>query len=130
MASNVKIAVAPEKLTGDSIELTPLLGKMAAVYVRSRDKKQTRYGEKSMSHVLVVTEGAKVGEEPLEGIMFQSYFQDLKPGQWYIGIVGKQSSGRNDAWVLLTEKLDKKKLAEFVKVVSAVEVGVQVETLL
>lgn len=128
--ANIKIAVAPEKLSGDSIELTPLLGKMAAVYVRSRDKKTTRYGEKSMSHVLVVAEGAKAGEEPLEGIMFQSYFQDLKLGQWYIGIVAKQSSGRNDAWILNSEKLDKKKLAEFVKVVGAVGVGEQSEQLL
>lgn len=125
-----KIAAAPAKLAGDSIELTPLLGKMVAVFPRARDKKATRFGDRSMTHVLLVAEGAKIGDEALEGIMFQTYFQDLKLDQWYIGIVGKQASGRNDAWVLNADKLDKKKLAEFIKVVGSIETAVQTEQFL
>jgi len=128
--ASMKIAAAPERLAGDSIELSPLTGKMVGVLVRSRDKKQTRYGEKSMSHVVVLTEGAKSPEDRLEGIMFQAYFQELKPGQWYVGIVEKQKSGRNDCWALNSEKLDKKKVAEFVKLLATVEVGDQQEQLL
>lgn len=125
-----KIVVAPEKLSGDSIELSPLMGKMVAVYVRSRDTKKTKYGEKSMSHVVVFADGMKPTDEPLEGIMFQSYFQELKLNQWFVGIVSKQTSGRNEAWVLKTDKLDKKKTAEFVKIVSALEVTEEKETVL
>jgi len=128
--ASAKIAAAPEKLSGDSIELTPLMGKMVGVFVRSRDKKNTRYGEKSMSHVLVFSEGMKPTDEPLEGIMFQSYFQDLKPGQWYVGIVAKQVNGRNEAWVLRSDKLDKKKTADFVKILSAIEIATDAEQVL
>jgi len=125
-----KIAIAPEKLAGDSIELTPLMGKLVAVFPRSRDKKNTRYGERSMTHVLLVAEGAKLGEMPLEGIMFQSYFQELKPDQWHVGIVAKVPSGRNDAWVLDPTIKDKKKLKEFAAIVAAIETAPQGEQLL
>jgi hypothetical protein len=125
-----KIAAAPAKFAGDSIELSPLVGKMIGVYARSRDSKKTRFGERSMTHVLVVVEGAKAGDDPLEGIMFQTYFQDLKLDQWYVGHVAKQASGKNEAWVLNSDKLDKKKVAEFVTILQKIDTTVQIEVLL
>lgn len=117
-----KVASAPERLTGDSIELTPLKGKMVGVLVRSRDSKNTRFGVRSMSHVLIATEGAKGPDDVLEGIMFQTYFQDLRLDMWYVGIVDKVPAGnRNEAWVLKTDKLDKKKAGEFAKLLSSID---------
>ena len=130
MANNLKIVTAPEKLAGDSIELTPLNGKLVGVYPRARDQKNTRFGSKSMTHVVIVSEGMKVGEEPLEGIMFQSYFQDLKLDQWYIGVITKQTAGRNEAWILNSAKLDKKKVAALVEVIKTVDCTIPVETAL
>lgn len=130
MSNNMKFTTAPEKLAGDSIELTPLLGKLVGVFCRARDQKNTRFGQKAMTHVVVVSEGMKAGEEPLEGIMFQSYFQELKLDQWYIGIVSKQTAGRNEAWILKSDKIDKKKLAALIEVLKTVDVAVPTEVAL
>jgi hypothetical protein len=126
----MKFTTAPEKLAGDSIELTPLLGKLVGVFCRARDQKNTRFGQKAMTHVVVVSEGMKAGEEPLEGIMFQSYFQELKLDQWYIGIVSKQTAGRNEAWILKSDKIDKKKLTALIEVLKTVDVAVPTEVAL
>ena len=130
MSNNMKFTTAPEKLAGDSIELTPLLGKLVGVFCRARDQKNTRFGQKAMTHVVVVSEGMKAGEEPLEGIMFQSYFQELKLDQWYIGIVSKQTAGRNEAWILKSDKIDKKKLTALIEVLKTVDVAVPTEVAL
>lgn len=130
MSSNLKFSTAPEKLAGDSIELTPLLGKMVGVFCRARDQKNTRFGQKAMTHVVVVSEGMKAGEEPLEGIMFQSYFQELKLDQWYIGVVAKQTAGRNEAWILNSAKLDPKKQKALIEILKTVDVTVPTEVAL
>jgi uncharacterized membrane protein YfbV (UPF0208 family) len=128
--ANVTIAAAPAKLIGDSIELSPLLGTLVAIFPRTRDTKATKFGTRSMTHVMLWTEKMKAGDEALEGIVFQSYFQELKLGQWYIGTVAKQQAGNNTAWVLNADKLDKKKVAEMVKILQTIDTAVEAEKLL
>lgn len=103
--SKVAVRMAPPKLGGDALELSHLEGKLVAIFCRARDEKKTKFGPRKMTSAAIVAEGQK---EPLEGILFQSYFQDLELGAWYIGKIARVEAGMNRAWVLQTDGLNAK----------------------
>jgi hypothetical protein len=105
--------VAPKPNFGeDTIDLEPLEDHTLAVYVRGRKTVQTSYGEKEVTFVTVITPDAT---EPLNGAVFQSYFQTLEPGEWYVGRLEKQKIGKFRAWVLSSENLPKSTLDKLEK---------------
>lgn len=107
----VEVAIAPPKSGGDAIELSQFDGGVVGLYCRERDSKKTRFGERRMTSVYIVDTSSK---EPLAGIMFQSYFQELDLGKWYIGIVERVKSGNNLQWVLSTDGLKKSDVSALV----------------
>lgn len=112
MSVKVKVAMAPPKMGGDSIELDVLQGKLVAIFCKDRDEKKTRFGPRKMTQVYLATMESK---DALMGIMFQSYFQDLALGQWYIGKVVRAPAGNNQQWILSTEGLDAKAVKALAK---------------
>ena len=116
------VSFAPEKSSGDQIELSDLRDKVIAIYCKSREEnKKTRFNLRSMTHVAVLVDGAK---DPLEGVLFQSYFQTLKLNQWFIGKLERQESASNGnrAWVLNANGLDKKAVAGLLKTIEAAKI--------
>ena len=110
--SKVKLSAAPKISAGESIELTPLIGKVVAVRVIERHEKETKFGNRQMAVTQIVVEGEK---EPLEGVLFQSYFQKLKIGEWYVGKVVKTDR----AWGLENEGVAVKQIAALEKLIDA-----------
>jgi hypothetical protein len=100
----IAVTIAPPKSGGDAVELAQFEGDMVALFCRDRDDKKTRFGQRRMTSVYIATLDSN---EPLAGIMFQSYFQDLELGQWYIGIVTRVKSGNNLQWILSTDGLNR-----------------------
>lgn len=118
MAFKMNIRVAPPKMGGDAIELSAFEGKLIALLCNARDEKKTKFGPRQMTQVAVVTVDSK---EPLVGIMFQSYFQDLPLGEVFIGKVALVASGLNKQWILNADNLDKKAVAALVKHLEVVD---------
>jgi hypothetical protein len=96
----VEIAIAPPQSGGDAVDLSQFDGELIALYCRERECKQTKFGERSMTSVYIAQTDSR---EPLAGIMFQSYFQGLELGRWYIGMVARVKRGANTQWVLTAE---------------------------
>lgn len=118
--SKVAVMMAPPKVGGDAIELSPLENKIVAIFCKARDERKTKFGPRKMTAVAVVAEGSK---EPLEGIMFQTYFQDLELGFWYIGRVVRVEAGGNKQWVLSTDNIDPKAAKALAKTLESVKIG-------
>lgn len=108
---------APKMKSGDSIELTPLTGKVIAVRVLGRYGVETKFGPRSVSQVQIAVSGSP---KPLEGVLFQSYFQSLEIGEWFVGKVVKVNTGRGSSWGLETKGVDKKTLAALEKVIDSI----------
>lgn len=106
---SLNIAIAPPKSAGDAVELAQFDGEMVALFCRDRDEKKTRFGQRKMTSVYIAQ---LESTEPLAGIMFQSYFQDLEIGQWYIGIVTRVKTGNNLQWILTMDGLKKDEVAK------------------
>lgn len=109
--TKIEVSIAPPKTGGDAIELSQFDGQMVALYCRDRDEKKTRFGQRKMTSVYIVD---LESDEPLAGIMFQSYFQDLALRRWYIGIVVQVKSGSSRQWILSTDGLSKSAVNEMV----------------
>lgn len=109
--SKIEVSIAPPKTGGDAVELSQFDGQMVALYCRDRDEKKTRFGQRKMTSVYIVD---LESDEPLAGIMFQSYFQELALRRWYIGIVVQVKSGSNRQWILSTDGLSKAAVNEMV----------------
>lgn len=120
MANKVTVMMAPPKVGGDAIELSPLEGKLIGFFAKARDERKTKFGPRKMTAVAIVAEGSK---EALEGIMFQTYFQDLEIGQWYIGKVTRVDAGGNKQWILSTDDIDPKAAKALAKILETVKVG-------
>lgn len=118
--SKVIVKMAPPKMGGDALELSHLEGKLVAIFCRARDEKKTKFGPRKMTSAAIVAEGSK---EALEGILFQSYFQDLDLNCWYIGKIGRVEAGGNRAWVLITEGLDAKAVKALAKHLETVKLS-------
>lgn len=99
---------------GDAIELAPLKDKIIAVRVESRDAVKTKFGDRSMSQVCVLVAGTK---EPLEGVLFQTYFQHLPLGDWFIGRVVKVENG---PWGMDSLNLDMKVVSQLTSAIATV----------
>lgn len=113
---SIKVNAAPKIGSGDSIELSGLKGKLCGVQVLHRQEIETKFGLRKMSTVRIMMEGSP---EPLEGILFQSYFQGLEIGEWYVGVLTHEKRGDNLMWGLDASKIDKKKSAALVKAIEA-----------
>lgn len=110
-SSPFNIAIAPPKSGGDAIELSQFDGELIALYCRERDEKKTRFGQRRMTSVYIVDSSST---EPLAGIMFQTYFQDLDLGKWYIGRVKRVKSGNNPQWILSSDELTRAEVSQLV----------------
>lgn len=102
---------APAMKSGDVIELNPLLNKVVALRVTSRSAVQTKFGQRELSEVIVLVQGETV---PLDGVLFQSYFQHLDIGDWYIGRIVKGER----AWGMDATNLDPKVIAALNRVIA------------
>lgn len=97
---------------GESIELTPLLNKVVAIRVIERVDQKTKFGDRQMSTAQLLVEGET---EPLQGVLFQSYFQRLAIGQWFVGKVIKTER----SWGLETEGIKPAAIAKLEKAIDA-----------
>lgn len=91
--ADVKAPPKP-RTSGDQIDLGALVGKLIAVAVVNRYEVDTKFGARQLNQVLI---GAPGTEEPLEGVIFASYFQGLDQNVWYLGRIDKTARG---AWYL------------------------------
>lgn len=90
-AVKVNARPAPKpKSSGEQIKLEPLTGKLCALKVVDRRSVDTKFGARNMSDTVLIPSGA---DEPLYGVLFASYFQDLEIGEWYIGRIAKSEKG-------------------------------------
>lgn len=106
----------PAPSSGDAIDLKPLLGKTIAVKVWNRRTVETKFGERPLVNARIMVLG---NNEPLEGVMFQSYFaKTLKEGEWYCGIVSRNESGGMTQWFL--KDAPAKSVAALEKQISAI----------
>lgn len=77
----------PTISTGDQIELKSLLDKAIAVRVSNRRIVETKFGPRPVVNAKIFVLG---NNDPLEGVLFQSYFaKDLALDVWYCGILSK-----------------------------------------
>ncbi len=107
------INVAPPRAGGDQIEMDDLSGKLIGVLCTSRQENiKTKFGARSITSVVVIAAGVA---EPLEGVLFQDYFQKLAIGQWFVGVVAKVNAGDNKMWILDTENLETPEVAAKLK---------------
>lgn len=113
------VVIAPPKSGGDAIELSQFDGEVVALFCRDRDEKKTRFGQRRMTSVYIVDTSST---EPLAGIMFQSYFQDLDLGKWYIGRVKRVKSGNNLQWILSTDELTRAEVSQLVNHLRSVRI--------
>jgi hypothetical protein len=105
--------VAPKPSFGeDAINVEPLEGEIVAVFIRGRKTVDTSFGEKEVTFATILTPDST---EPLHGALFQSYFQTLEPGEWYVGRLVKQKIGKFRAWILSSENLPKAPLDKLEK---------------
>jgi hypothetical protein len=107
------VRIAPKPQFGeDQIKLEPLEGQIVAVYVRGRKTADTKFGERQVTSIRILSEKS---DEPLDGAVFQSYFQTLEMGQWYVGRLELEKVGRFRAWVLVSDNLPKASVAKLEK---------------
>lgn len=93
--ARVQVKAPPKPRTsGDQIDLGALSGKLIACAVINRYEVETKFGPRQLNQVLI---GAPGSEEPLEGVIFASYFQGLDQNVWYLGRIDKTARG---AWYL------------------------------
>jgi hypothetical protein len=105
--------VAPKPSFGeDAISVEALDGEIMAVYIRGRKTVDTSFGEKEVTFATILTPDSK---EPLHGALFQSYFQTLEPGEWYVGRLEKSKIGKFRAWILSSENLPKAQIDKLEK---------------
>lgn len=110
--AKTKAAPAPAVNSGSAIELTPLLNKAVAICCISRKEVNTSFGPRQMSQVRLLVAGET---EPLEGVLFQSYFQRLPLGEWFVGKVIKSDR----SWGLDSSALNRSEAAQLNKAVDA-----------
>lgn len=103
---------APKVSSGEAIDLKPLLGKAIALRVNGKRNVQTKFGERPLAEVTILLDGQ---QEPLEGVLFQSYFTALEENEWYAGIVTRKNSGTFERWALDATKLTRKQTAALEK---------------
>lgn len=93
--ARVQVKAPPKPRTsGDQIDLGALSGKLIACAVINRYEVETKFGPRQLNQVLI---GAPGSDEPIEGVIFASYFQGLDMNVWYLGRVNKTARG---AWYL------------------------------
>lgn len=109
-------SAAPKMKSGDSIELTPLTGKVIAVRATNRYGVETKFGHRSISQVQMIVEGSP---KPLDGVLFQTYFQGLDLNHWFVGRVVKVATSRGSSWGLESKGIDKKVLAKLETAINA-----------
>lgn len=112
---------APKASSGEAIDLKPLLGKAVAVRVNNTREVETKFGTRPLAEVTMLVEGSA---EPLDGVLFQSYFTELAQGEWFAGIVAKMQTGDFERWALDYSKLTKKQAAALEKLIAEQPLGV------
>lgn len=110
-----KVLKAPKVTSGDQIDLKPLIGKPIAVMIRNRRDVETKFGLRPVNEAIVVTLDS---DEPLYGVLFQSYFKVLKQGEWYLGVVERKDL----RWNLNADAVDNKTAKEFDRRISNIRI--------
>jgi hypothetical protein len=111
-------APAPVPKSADAIELTPLLGKAVAIRALDRYEVDTKFGKKPLTQVQMVVAGEA---EPLEGVIFQAYFQSLPLTQWFAGVICRNEKGHWGMDHTGLKPADSKALAGVVSLLPSIE---------
>lgn len=111
-ATPAPFAPPPPRVSGDSIDLSALLGKTIAVKLIGKTQKATKFGEKTMAQVRIYSADQK---QPLDGVLFSAYFVGLEVGRWFAGTLS-MTKGNRRGWTLI-ESTDTAALAKLGKLI-------------
>ncbi len=114
----MKIKKAPRAAIGEAISLDPLKGKAVAVVPYARKTVDTKFGERTVTAVRVYVLGSK---EPLDGVLFQAYFQALALNEAVAGVVEEQETKLGSRWILNADALNPKQLAQLEAAIAEAE---------
>lgn len=105
----MKIKKAPRAASGEAISLEALKGKAVALVPYARKTVDTKFGKRTVTAVRLYVLGSK---EPLDGVLFQSYFHDLALNEPVAGVIEEQETKLGNRWILNADSLTAKQLAQ------------------